>query len=80
MQLDLFYVQIVDGNFSYLIIVFVGCYGYIQIVLVLGCYEFDEGEINYVYLFGLLDEINYKGWIGCEYYLRVGIVVGLSWI
>ena len=25
------------------------------------------GEINYEFLFGIIDRIGYKGWIGCEY-------------
>ncbi|MGM7912427.1 2-oxo-tetronate isomerase [Yersinia enterocolitica] len=79
-QLDLFHAQIVDGNLSHLITAFAGCYGHIQIASVPGRHEPDEGEINYAYLFGLLDEINYKGWIGCEYHPRAGTVAGLNWI
>ncbi|EKN3978805.1 HPr family phosphocarrier protein [Yersinia enterocolitica] len=79
-QLDLFHAQIVDGNLSHLITAFAGRYGHIQIASVPGRHEPDEGEINYAYLFGLLDEINYKGWIGCEYHPRAGTVAGLNWI
>lgn len=79
-QLDLFHAQIVDGNLNHLITAFAGRYGHIQIASVPGRHEPDEGEINYAYLFGLLDEINYKGWIGCEYHPRAGTVAGLNWI
>ncbi|EKN4029707.1 2-oxo-tetronate isomerase [Yersinia enterocolitica] len=79
-QLDLFHAQIVDGNLSHLITAFAWRYGHIQIASVPGRHEPDEGEINYAYLFGLLDEINYKGWIGCEYHPRAGTVAGLNWI
>ncbi len=27
----------------------------------------DEGEINYPWLYALLDKTGYDGWIGCEY-------------
>ena len=37
------------------------------------------GEINYRYLFGLLDEIGYQGWIGCEYKPRTTTEEGLGW-
>ncbi|MFV8799807.1 HPr family phosphocarrier protein [Yersinia sp. LJYL362] len=79
-QLDLFHAQIVDGNLSHLITSFAGRYGHIQIASVPERHEPDEGEINYAYLFGLLDEINYKGWIGCEYHPRASTVAGLNWI
>ncbi|MDA5542797.1 hydroxypyruvate isomerase family protein [Yersinia rochesterensis] len=80
MQLDLFHAQIVDGNLSHLITSLVGRYGHIQIASVPNRHEPDEGEINYAYLFGLLDEINYNGWVGCEYHPRMGTVAGLDWI
>lgn len=79
-QLDLFHAQIVDGNLSHLITAFAGRYGHIQIASVPGRHEPAEGEINYAYLFGLLDEINYQGGIGCEYHPRAGTVAGLNWI
>ncbi|MFL4555413.1 2-oxo-tetronate isomerase [Yersinia kristensenii] len=80
MQLDLFHAQIVDGNLSHLITSLAGRYGHIQIASVPNRHEPDEGEINYTYLFGLLDEINYNGWIGCEYHPRDDTLAGLGWI
>ena len=32
------------------------------------------GEINYPFLFGHLDRIGYRGWIGCEYKPRTTTV------
>ncbi len=32
-----------------------------------GRHEPDVGEINYPYLFDLIDSLGYDGWIGCEY-------------
>ncbi|WP_145555143.1 HPr family phosphocarrier protein [Yersinia canariae] len=80
LQLDLFHAQIVDGNLSHLITEFAGRYGHIQIASVPNRHEPDEGEINYSYLFGLFDEVNYNGWIGCEYHPRAGTLAGLDWI
>ena len=37
------------------------------------------GEINYQFLFRWLDEIGYKGWVGCEYKPKAGTVEGLGW-
>jgi hydroxypyruvate isomerase len=37
------------------------------------------GEINYPFLFRHLDEIEYRGWIGCEYKPKTTTVEGLGW-
>ncbi|HWZ47815.1 MAG TPA: TIM barrel protein, partial [Herbaspirillum sp.] len=44
-----------------------------------GRFEPGTGEINYRYLFKMLDEIGYDGWIGCEYKPKAGTVEGLHW-
>jgi hydroxypyruvate isomerase len=36
--------------------------------------------LNYPYLFKLLDELGYGGWIGCEYRPRAGTIEGLGWL
>jgi hydroxypyruvate isomerase len=36
--------------------------------------------VNYPYLFRLLDEVGYAGWVGCEYVPRDGTVNGLRWM
>ena len=41
--------------------------GHIQIAAVPTRFEPDEGEVNYPYIFALLDELGYAGYIGCEY-------------
>lgn len=39
----------------------------------------DKNEIQTEYLFGLLDELGYTGWVGCEYRPRAGTLAGLGW-
>ena len=41
--------------------------------------EPDTGEVNYPYLFDLLDAHGYGGWVGLEYRPRLGTLVGLKW-
>src|SRR5712691_3682148 len=35
--------------------------------------------LRHLYLFDLIDELGYRGWIGCEYHPRQGTVEGLGW-
>ena len=57
-----------------------GNVGHIQIAGVPERHEPDVGELNYPYLFDVLDETGYDGWIGCEYRPRAGTSAGLGWI
>ncbi len=79
-QLDLFHAQLVDGNLSHLIRDYRDCYRHIQIASVPDRHEPDEGEVNYPWLFTLLDEVGYDGWIGCEYIPRGKTQDGLGWL
>lgn len=78
-QLDLFHAQRVDGNLSHLITDYIGQYHHIQIASAPDRHEPDEGEINYPWLFDLLDRSGYTGWIGCEYSPRTTTLEGLNW-
>ena len=42
--------------------------------------EPNVGELNYEYLFKLLDELKYDGWIGCEYRPAGNTAAGLGWL
>lgn len=50
-----------------------------QIAGVPGRHEPNVGEINYPYLFDVLDELGYEGYVGCEYRPRAGTLAGLGW-
>jgi hydroxypyruvate isomerase len=54
--------------------------GHIQIAGVPYRNEPDTGEVNYPYLFDLIDSLGYSGWIGCEYRPRAGTSDGLGWL
>lgn len=78
-QLDLFHAQRVDGNLSHLIRHYAGRYRHVQIASAPDRHEPDEGEVNYPWLFSLLDEVGYSGWVGCEYIPRGDTNAGLGW-
>jgi hydroxypyruvate isomerase len=52
---------------------------HLQIAGVPGRNEPDIGEINYPYLFDLIDGLGFSGWVGCEYRPIAGTGKGLAW-
>jgi hydroxypyruvate isomerase len=79
LQLDLYHVQIMEGDLAHRVRALAGQYPHIQIAGNPGRHEPDIGEINYPFLFDLLDEIGYAGWIGCEYRPKGETKAGLGW-
>ena len=48
-------------------------------------HEPDLGELNFDYLFSVIDELGYQGWVGCEYRPARGATPGgtsegLGWL
>jgi hydroxypyruvate isomerase len=79
-QMDLYHAQIVEGDLATKLRRYLPHVGHIQIASVPERNEPDDGEVNYPYLFRLLDELGYDGWLGCEYRPRNGTVAGLRWM
>lgn len=79
-QMDLYHCQIVEGDVTTKIRRYIGNVGHFQIAGVPGRHEPSVGEMNYPYLFSVIDELGYDGWIGCEYRPKVNTTTGLSWI
>ena len=79
LQLDLYHCQIMEGDLAAHLREFLPVTGHIQIAGVPERHEPDVGEINYPYLFDLLDKLGYQGWIGCEYRPRGRTEDGLGW-
>ncbi|QRX81150.1 2-oxo-tetronate isomerase [Glaciimonas sp. PAMC28666] len=83
-QFDLYHCQIVEGDLAVKLkrdmVRPNGGIGHIQIAGVPDRHEPDGGEVNYPYLFGLIDDLGYDGWIGCEYRPKAGTSAGLAWL
>jgi hydroxypyruvate isomerase len=79
-QMDLYHAQIVEGDLTEKLRAYMPHIGHIQIAGVPGRTEPDVGEINYGYLFKVLDELRYDGWVGCEYRPLKGTSAGLTWL
>lgn len=68
LQLDLFHQQRLSGNLTETITSNFQYIGHIQVSQVPNRSEpNDDGEINYKYIFKLLQKLGYDQWIGCEY-------------
>ncbi len=79
-QMDLYHAQIMEGDLAVKLKKYLPHIGHIQIAGVPERHEPDTGEVNYPYLFRLLDELGYDGWLGCEYRPAQGTVEGLGWM
>lgn len=85
-QMDLYHCQIVEGDLAAKLRRYLptGRVGHLQIAGVPERAEPDVGEVNYGYLFELIDALGYPGWVGCEYRPRRGgepggTRAGLGW-
>ena len=90
-QMDLYHCQITEGDLASRLRHYLptGRVGHLQIAGVPERHEPDLGEVNYPYLFALIDALSarhgWQGWVGCEYKPRRGAVAGgtsagLDWL
>jgi hydroxypyruvate isomerase len=86
-QMDLYHCQVVEGDVAMKLRRYLptGRVGHIQIAGVPERHEPDVGELNYPYLFSVLDALGYAGWVGCEYRPQRaaqpgGTSAGLGWL
>lgn len=86
-QMDLYHCQIAEGDVATKLRQYLptGNIAHIQIAGVPERHEPSIGELNYPYLFDLIDKLGYKGWLGCEYKPRLGgqahgTSAGLAWL
>ena len=90
-QMDLYHCQIVEGDVAMKIRKYLplGAVGHLQIAGVPERHEPDVGELDYTYLFGVIDEVSaqcgWDGWVGCEYRPKKGgqlggTSAGLGWL
>ncbi|MBK9443094.1 MAG: hydroxypyruvate isomerase family protein [Comamonadaceae bacterium] len=86
-QMDLYHCQVTEGDVATKLRRYLptGRIGHIQIAGVPDRHEPDTGELNYPYLFQLIDELGYGGWVGCEYRpargtQSGGTSAGLGWL
>jgi len=79
MQYDIYHMQRMEGDLAATLRRHLPLIRHIQLADVPGRHEPGTGEINFPYLFKVLDEIGYDGWVGCEYLPQGDTVEGLAW-
>ncbi len=77
---DIYQAQLAQGAIADFLDAHMDLIGHIQIACVPGRHEPDGlGELNWPYLFDLLDANGFDGWVGAEYNPRNGTREGLGW-
>ena len=79
LQYDIYHMQRMEGELAATIKASLPKIAHMQLADNPGRNEPGTGEINYRFLFGWLDEIGYRGWIGCEYKPKTTTEAGLGW-
>ena len=78
-QMDFYHAQIMEGDLVMTFKKFFNDIGHAQIASVPNRNEPDDGEVNYPFIFKMLDEMGYQGWVGCEYRPKGKTEDGLAW-
>jgi hydroxypyruvate isomerase len=79
LQYDIYHAQRMEGELANSMQKHLAKIAHIQLADNPGRNEPGTGEINYAYIFAMLDRIGYAGWIGCEYKPAATTEVGLGW-
>lgn len=79
-QYDIYHMQIMEGDITPTINKHLDKISHVQLADNPGRNEPGTGEINYHFIFKFLDDINYQGWVGCEYKPLTSTEEGLNWL
>ena len=80
LQYDIYHMQIMEGDLARTIEKNKDVISHLQIADNPGRHEPGTGEIDYPFLFSFLDNMDYRGWIGCEYIPGKTTLEGLRWL
>ncbi len=80
LQFDFYHAQIMEGSLTGLFHNALPVTAHIQIADTPGRHEPGTGEINYSYVFKMIDDAGWDGWVGCEYRPKGATLEGLAWM
>jgi hydroxypyruvate isomerase len=79
LQFDLYHAQVMEGDLAMTLRNHLPQIGHIQLADNPGRHQPGTGEINFPFLFGVLEQLGYSGWIGAEYKPSGGTRDSLGW-
>lgn len=79
LQFDIYHCQILHGDVTRRLEAMMPIVGHVQVASVPSRHEPDGEELNFPFLFDLLDRLGYRGHVGCEYRPRGDTAAGLGW-
>ena len=80
LMFDCYHLQITEGNLAYSLKELLPIIGHVQIAAVPSRQEPDAGEIYYPFLFSVLSDLGYSGYVGAEYKPKSTTDEGLAWM
>jgi hydroxypyruvate isomerase len=80
LQYDIYHMQRMEGELGATLTRLMPRIGHIQIADNPGRNEPGTGELNFPFLFKLIDSLGYGGWVGCEYKPKGKTADGLGWM
>ena len=80
LQYDFFHMQLMEGELARTIEANIARIGHMQIADAPGRHEPGTGEIDFAFLFGHIDRLGYRGWVGAEYVPVGRTEDGLAWV
>ena len=79
LQFDIYHCQTAQGDVTTRLEKLMPAIDHMQLADVPGRHEPGTGEIGWEFVFRRIDELGYRGWIGCEYTPLGDTAEGLSW-
>lgn len=79
LQFDVYHVQVTEGDITKRMEQYMPVIAHMQIADVPARNEPGTGEIGWAFVFRRMDELGYRGWVGCEYRPAGETVAGLRW-
>jgi hydroxypyruvate isomerase len=79
LQFDLYHCQTAQGDVTTRLAALMPVIDHMQLADVPGRHEPGTGEIGWEFVFRRIDELDYQGWVGCEYNPAGDTAQGLAW-
>jgi hydroxypyruvate isomerase len=80
LQFDVYHVQVTEGDITKRMELHMPVIAHMQIADVPARNEPGTGEIAWEFVFRRMDELGYRGWVGCEYRPAGETEAGLGWM